>query len=639
MNETTENQSLSSPRGDDVPPQERAEGTTRLVGRPLDEDGRAELQKISRTKEGRGAKTPEWVGIHVETPQASPPKWLGDSLMRATAMDHVAAGRQIAVCGTCNGLLVLGEPDAAGVQTWSHSVGPMWECDALVVTNILDPSLFPPPSAEERMTPAEYSGIETAVSAAGLKMSDSAAAGESGKSDFHDSEWPMSEFVGASASGKSDTMRQKIEAIYSGQPPMEQPLREPSRLVEMIGLAIGEASMCWNPRPSSAEFDATAASRIADELVEDVRRHFLGADDVKTSLAVIGDRMRHDLGFAWSWHCSIAAAFVDEWPDMDGRDGKMGFKTVPANVHWIANKAAARFLAQLFPGVDTTKHPGFPKPPEKRDFSAVKVTRREPPGEMRVLAVGEYVQKGDWIRERNMAWEEADGMIGTRVVSPSRWSARRPIANKTIAPAALPPGTILGGPATLIAGSMLGELPGESVPATETRPDVRCPACGHEMPSAKTPEGVNYSSPFEQVKCPRCYAVRSFGWWERAWVEAHASVNTCSFPPETFWGKVRRSLFPARYCETPAPMPGVFGRDSDCIVMTCKSHLSWKDRVRVFLSGNLVVESKTITQYRVGVSRAQSEVWIAPPTWALPKEERGFWIGLHETVKPAQEKL
>ena len=42
------------------------------------------------------------------------------------------------------------------------------------------------------------------------------------------------------------------------------------KLKEMIGIAVGEASMCWTPRPGNQVFDSSAASAIVDRLTCDV---------------------------------------------------------------------------------------------------------------------------------------------------------------------------------------------------------------------------------------------------------------------------------------------------------------------------------------------------------------------------------
>lgn len=38
--------------------------------------------------------------------------------------------------------------------------------------------------------------------------------------------------------------------------------------LELLQLLVGAASMCWEPRPSTAVFDSTEASKLADEALE-----------------------------------------------------------------------------------------------------------------------------------------------------------------------------------------------------------------------------------------------------------------------------------------------------------------------------------------------------------------------------------
>ena len=43
-------------------------------------------------------------------------------------------------------------------------------------------------------------------------------------------------------------------------------------LQELIGVAVGEASMCWDPLPGAQVFDSTKASEIVDRVTSDVLR-------------------------------------------------------------------------------------------------------------------------------------------------------------------------------------------------------------------------------------------------------------------------------------------------------------------------------------------------------------------------------
>lgn len=73
---------------------------------------------------------------------------------------------------------------------------------------------------------------------------------------------------------------------------------------------------------------------------------------VPEAMKVVTEAMRSDPDYAWSWHCNVAMASVDEG---------MGY--------YEANQAAARFM-RLLAGVDTTKHQGFPEAPKKEPVQA-----------------------------------------------------------------------------------------------------------------------------------------------------------------------------------------------------------------------------------------------------------------------------
>ena len=79
---------------------------------------------------------------------------------------------------------------------------------------------------------------------------------------------------------------------------------------------------------------------------------------VPESMATVTNAIRNDPGYAWSWHCNIAMAAMDEGVN-----------------HMAANKLAARFL-MILTGVDTTKNPHFPKEPVEPEL-AYKVNRWE----------------------------------------------------------------------------------------------------------------------------------------------------------------------------------------------------------------------------------------------------------------------
>ena len=79
---------------------------------------------------------------------------------------------------------------------------------------------------------------------------------------------------------------------------------------------------------------------------------------VPESMATVSKAIRNDPDYAWSWHCNIAVAAMDEGVDC-----------------MTANKLAARFLMVLT-GVDTTKNPFFPQEEVEPEL-AHKVNRWE----------------------------------------------------------------------------------------------------------------------------------------------------------------------------------------------------------------------------------------------------------------------
>ena len=69
--------------------------------------------------------------------------------------------------------------------------------------------------------------------------------------------------------------------------------------------------------------------------------------EVPNAMKIVTAALLSDPEYAWAWHCNIAMAAHDEGVG-----------------HYAANKAAARFLSILAPGLDTSKHLGFPSKPE-----------------------------------------------------------------------------------------------------------------------------------------------------------------------------------------------------------------------------------------------------------------------------------
>lgn len=47
--------------------------------------------------------------------------------------------------------------------------------------------------------------------------------------------------------------------------------REDADLASYVFQALGAASMCWNPRPSTAVFDSTQAKEIGEALLKKIK--------------------------------------------------------------------------------------------------------------------------------------------------------------------------------------------------------------------------------------------------------------------------------------------------------------------------------------------------------------------------------
>jgi hypothetical protein len=73
-------------------------------------------------------------------------------------------------------------------------------------------------------------------------------------------------------------------------------------------------------------------------------------------------------------------------------------------------------------------------------------------------------------------------------------------------------------------------------------------------------------------------------------------------------------LFPARYLlEIPEDTEGFA---PSYIVTKVVSHLDWKDRLRVLISGNVHCETRTKTDVIVNKMVSESVVYVMPPSFA-----------------------
>lgn len=79
--------------------------------------------------------------------------------------------------------------------------------------------------------------------------------------------------------------------------------------------------------------------------------------------------------------------------------------------------------------------------------------------------------------------------------------------------------------------------------------------------------------------------------------------------PWTWRERLGAKLFPRAFADL--PMPKDFHAED---VVTCRTavSLSWRDRLRVLVSGRLWVETRTATEYVVGRSETTSTAY---PTW------------------------
>lgn len=76
---------------------------------------------------------------------------------------------------------------------------------------------------------------------------------------------------------------------------------------------------------------------------DEAYREFPGEAGVATAMGEVRAALHADPEYAWSWHCNIAMASVDEGME-----------------HAAANRAAARFMHNCF-GLDTSKSPHYPQ--------------------------------------------------------------------------------------------------------------------------------------------------------------------------------------------------------------------------------------------------------------------------------------
>jgi hypothetical protein len=79
--------------------------------------------------------------------------------------------------------------------------------------------------------------------------------------------------------------------------------------------------------------------------------------------------------------------------------------------------------------------------------------------------------------------------------------------------------------------------------------------------------------------------------------------------PWTWRDRLRWKFFPSRHCELPPNVPAHW---EDVLVVKVTVKLGLVDRLRVLLSGVLVVDSRTVTEHKVGGNIGTS---VAYPAW------------------------
>lgn len=84
----------------------------------------------------------------------------------------------------------------------------------------------------------------------------------------------------------------------------------------------------------------------------------------------------------------------------------------------------------------------------------------------------------------------------------------------------------------------------------------------------------------------------------------------CNFyisPKTTIWGRIRRRLFPARFCRPPTPDFEL----QDMLFSKTVCGLSLVDRLRIMVTGRLVVETRTATENVIGRHAVSSTSYVA----------------------------
>ena len=142
-----------------------------------------------------------------------------------------------------------------------------------------------------------------------------------------------------------ETISQLVDLIYNKLQSPETIDPKPT-LQNKVFEALGAASICWNPRPSTNVFESTEAEKIGKELMEQIE------SDVPNAIKVLQKELAKDKkegSYYYEWQSNIAMAFVDAFNQF-ANYYKVHSEAPPKVGPWIpkiSNDAAKNFLDLL----------------------------------------------------------------------------------------------------------------------------------------------------------------------------------------------------------------------------------------------------------------------------------------------------
>lgn len=85
----------------------------------------------------------------------------------------------------------------------------------------------------------------------------------------------------------------------------------------------------------------------------------------------------------------------------------------------------------------------------------------------------------------------------------------------------------------------------------------------------------------------------------------------------TWKDNLRWKLFPSRHCDLPEA-PATY---KDVLMCRTWVTLGWIDRLRMVLTGHLLVETRSVTEHKVGNSITRSACYVLPPRWLQRRKD------------------